>query len=161
MGNGGIGRALLAVLMLAVWPVLAMAQGACVPVQGGTAAEARLLDWVNRTRAAYGVAALEPSAALRAAAWAHACDMAMHGFFDHQRPGGPDLRGRIAAQGYAMQAAHENLAFTRRLDAGVVAQIWQGSPPHREGLLRGDLRHAGLAVAKGSGRLWWVLVMAR
>jgi uncharacterized protein YkwD len=147
--------------VLAVWALLAGAAAACAAPQGAAAAAADLLARINETRGARGLGAYRLSGALVQAARAQACDMAVRGYFAHQRAGGPGLGQRVKAAGYRFRAVNENLALTRQLAPGSVLRMWQNSPPHRAALLDPGHCEIGLALAAGGGRIYWVMVVAR
>ena len=68
-----------------------------------------LLCLVNRKRAAHGLRPLRPDRSLRARPAAHARDMVTHGYFAHQRAGGPDPTARLAGPaGTAAPAARRS-----------------------------------------------------
>ncbi|MGJ8546923.1 MAG: CAP domain-containing protein [Sulfitobacter sp.] len=119
-------------------------------VQSGTA-----LAQVNQFRAAQGRGALRRSAALDAAARAHANDMARGGFFAHRGSDGGKLRQRLQRAGYGFCAAAENLAYGSASASGALAQ-WRGSPSHRANML--GARYSQMGLAQAGGR--WVMVLA-
>lgn len=141
--------------------MLAGSAAACAVPQGAATARAALLAQINAERAAKGLAAYRPSEALDQAARTQACDMAIHGYFAHERPGAPQLGARVQATGYALRAAGENIAYTSQLDPGTVGRLWKQSPPHWAAIIDPEHRDIGLALAAGGGRIYWVMVVAR
>jgi uncharacterized protein YkwD len=119
-----------------------------------------LLCLVNRKRADSGLRALKADRRLQKAATRHARDMVRHHFFDHQRPGGPDLTERLHRAGWHGHAWGETIAYgcgsmgTPR----ATLRMWLNSPPHRAILLSGTYRSGGLGVTEsapcGSGSMW-------
>lgn len=137
----------------------AVAASACERPAEATAAERALLNWVNEIRQASGLAPFRANAKLTEAAQDHACDMAKRAYFAHARPGGPKLKQRIKGAGYNLRIGAENLAYTRRLDPETVAGIWRNSAPHWKALTHPGYRDAGIAIATGEGRIYWVIDM--
>lgn len=115
-------------------------------------------ELVNRERAARGLGPLGRDRRLRAAAFRHAADMGLRGFFDHRGSDGTHHGHRIAAQGFRACLAAENIAWGQR-SARDVVRGWMGSPGHRRNILHPR------ASAYGAGyhptRRRWVLVVAR
>ena len=121
---------------------------------------AAVLCLVNKQRRAHGVGALRANKRLAKAAGRHARDMRAHNYFDHQRPGGPDLTTRLARAGWSGHAWGENLAY----ECGPVAtprvtvRSWMHSPPHRSIMLSSTYRQAGVGVTDrapcGVGAMW-------
>lgn len=113
---------------------------------------------VNRERAARGLPPLGRDRRLREAAFRHAADMGLKGFFNHRGSDGSHHGHRIAAQGFRACLAAENIAWGQR-SADEVVRGWMGSPGHREIILHPR------ASAYGAGyhpeRRQWVLVVAR
>lgn len=152
-------RVLLVVAMLGVAaPNLALA---CERPADAANWEKALFNWVNSERKALGLAPFRQSSKLKKSASSHACDMAEHGYFAHSRSGGPDLRGRLAAVGYKPSAASENLAYTRQPDPGTVAEIWRNSSVHWGSMTSGKYVEAGISIASGGGKIYWVMNMGK
>ncbi len=157
-------KALAFILVLLLLPgASAWAAPAWATPAWATPAEA-LLQQINAYRESRGLAALEPSPRLQAAAARHNADMAAEGYFAHTSPQGTRLRDRLEAQGYAFRFAAENLAGGQKTPAEVLRD-WQDSPGHDANLLAADATHAGIAFLRNPGgrpspRLW-TLVVAR
>jgi uncharacterized protein YkwD len=119
-----------------------------------------LLCLVNHKREASGLRAFKFDRKLAKAAGRHARDMVRHHFFDHQRPGGPDLTERLRRAGWHGHAWGETIAYgcgsmgTPR----ATLRMWMHSPPHRAILLSGSYRNGGLGVTEsapcGNGSMW-------
>src|SRR5690349_4258966 len=99
--------------------------------------------------AAVSVAIALPLAFARPA-MGHARDMVQRHYFAHT-----SLRARLATTGYASSrtawAAGEALAWGtgHRATPGEIVQAWLRSPGHRQILLTGKFRDAGVGVARG------------
>ena len=113
---------------------------------------------INRERRARGLRPLGQDRRLRAAAFRHAADMGLRGFFNHRGSDGTHHGHRIAAQGFRACLAAENIAWGQR-SAEEVVRGWMGSSGHRKIILHPR------ASAYGAGfhptRRQWVLVVAR
>ena len=147
---------------------LLLALAACESNQGGAArlspAEAsaiqlRHLDAVNAVRAENGLAPVQLSAALNAAAATHARDMAVQGRAWHF---GSDLtspRERAFRAGYQGEVVGENLSEGSDSDLTVLAS-WLDFADTRAVIL--DPRARGLGIAwyqEPSGKIWWVQLL--
>jgi uncharacterized protein YkwD len=127
---------------------------------------AAVLCLVNKKRAAHGVSALKTEKRLQKAAGRHARDMQKHHYFDHQRPGGPDLTARLHRAGWYGHAWGENIAYgcgpsgTPR----ATVRMWMNSPPHRSIMLSSTYRQGGIGVTDGApcgAGAMWVLDVGR
>lgn len=96
------------------------------------------------------------SAALQAAARAHADDMARSGEFSHVGSDGSTLQSRIRAAGYDACFMAENIAYGQSGTAQVF-EDWMASRGHRRNILAAEATQFGFARAGG----YSVLVMAR
>lgn len=123
--------------------------------------EKALFNWVNSERAALGLPAFRQSGSLKRAALNHACDMALNDYFAHSRPGAPKLKERIKSAGYPIRTGAENLAYTKQPDPGTAAEIWRNSPPHWNSMISPEFTDAGVAIATGGGKIYWVMDMGR
>lgn len=96
-------------------------------------------------------------AKLVAAAQAHADHMARRGKLAHFGIGDGTPWDRIAATGYTMRAAAENVAWNQS-DVAEVMRSWMNSPGHRRNILRAYAEF-GAAVAYGKDRdAYWCAV---
>jgi uncharacterized protein YkwD len=133
---------------------------------------ARALELVNAARRLHqrcgrrdfdAAPPLRRSAALDAIAFAHARDMAEHGYFDHQDRSGHSPAQRVRSAGYREQLVGENIAYGPGSAAEVV-RGWLASAEHCENLMNPGFREMGLAYAPGrtAGRraLYWVQLLA-
>ena len=147
-------------------PIVALASGGCrgAGAQASSASpkklRAALLCLVNRKRASHGLGALAVDRRIQRAAGRHARDMVRHGYFAHQRAGGPDLTTRLDRAGWNGSAWGETLAYGCGSSGTPRATLrnWMNSPPHKDVLLSGKYRRAGLGVADsapcGEGAMW-------
>ncbi len=100
---------------------------------------------VSALRAGNGLARpLGHSAALQAAAQAHADYMAQSGNFTHTGSNGSDLSGRVRQAGYNTCFAAENLAHGQASIAQVF-QDWMTSDGHRRNILAPEATQFGFA----------------
>jgi uncharacterized protein YkwD len=147
---------------------LLFALAACESNQGGAmrlsqadanAIQLRHLDAVNAVRAEHGLAPVQLSAALTAAAATHARDMAVQGRAWHF---GSDLtspRERAFRAGYQGGVVGENLSEGSDSDLTVLAS-WLDFADTRAVIL--DPRARGLGIAwyqEPSGKIWWVQLL--
>jgi uncharacterized protein YkwD len=152
----------------ATGPVVALAAGACrgASALASSASQRKLrsamLCLVNRKRAGHGLGALGVDRRIQRAAGRHARDMVRHDYFAHQRAGGPDLTARLDRAGWHGSAWGETIAYGCD-SAGTpraILRSWMHSPPHKEILLSGRYRRAGLGVTDsapcGEGAMWVV-----
>ena len=109
---------------------------------------------VNAFRAVEGEGTLRRNAKADAAAFAHARDMARHGFFGHKGSNGSSVGGRLKAAGCRFTGAAENIAKGQRSDAEVVA-AWAASPGHRRNMLAPYDQYGAARIGDT-----WVLVLA-
>jgi len=107
---------------------------------------------VNLQRSRHGLAPLQPSGRLRAAAAAHSADMVARGFFDHVSPDGGTLSDRVHRTGYSGRTLGEDIGWGT-YDLGTPSAIvaaWMKSPPHRAIILGARFREIGVGVAIGT-----------
>ncbi|MCS6828905.1 MAG: CAP domain-containing protein [Caldilinea sp.] len=126
--------------------------------------EARVVELVNRERAAHGISPLKRTAALEKAARYHAADLGLDNYFSHDtydRNNGALVRvcgafERIRAW-YNYWAAAENVAAGYRTPEAVM-EGWLNSEGHRRNILNPDLREIGVGYFSGGGDygVYWV-----
>jgi uncharacterized protein YkwD len=116
-----------------------------------------VFDGVNARRQRAGLPPLSSDARLTRAASDYAVLMSETGWFSHTGPDGSSFVDRIVAAGFPFTAqVGEVLAMgTNGWPAADVVQAWMDSPPHREQLMNGAYRLAGVACAftRGGGTL--------
>lgn len=147
---------------------LAAAAAACAPTTpqtGGvprlTAADAapirlRHLDAVNAARAAQGLAPLQLSAELNAAADTHARDMSVQKRAWHFGSDLTSWRERAFRAGYRGEVLGENL-FEGADDDLTVLRFWLDVPDTRRVIMDPEGRGLGLGWHQDpGGKLWWV-----
>lgn len=117
----------------------------------GTTEVGRLL---NARRAEVVLSPLSLSAQLKAAAQAHAKDMARNGSFSHTGSDGSSVGDRVRAQGYGFCFVAENIAQGQPT-ASAAMESWMNSTGHRRNNLSAQAREYGSARAAGN---IWVLV---
>lgn len=117
------------------------------------AAETAILASANSFRQKHNLSALKPNAQLAAAARAYAKALAARAALSHTL-GGTTPASRAKAAGYAYCEIAENLAalydssgFTTADYAQRALAGWEGSPGHRENLLRANVTETGVGVA--------------
>jgi uncharacterized protein YkwD len=119
------------------------------------AAEAALLQSINRSRQQAGVAPVRMDETLRQAARLHARRMVDTQRLEHRFPGEPSLLQRIAdVSPLALDRAGENIA-----NAGCpqgAADVLMHSAPHRANLLDARFNLVGIAAIWSHGRLYVV-----
>ena len=112
---------------------------------------------VNQARTRYGRVSLKWSRSLRRASAAQAVDMFTYGYFDHQRPDGPDFVARIASAGYGRHSSGsslgENIEWSTADQATPreAVKAWLGSPGHRENIMRRVFRDGAIAAVRSQG----------
>ena len=108
--------------------------------------EGRLLDEINRIRAARSLPAMRADRRLALAARWHSAYMLRTNFFGHHAFTWRIKRARARGPLFS-----ENIAMApgTTTDAHLVVQMWMASPPHRANLLRRGWRRIGLAAAVG------------
>lgn len=124
-----------------------------------SADEKAVIDGTNAERKAAGLGELKPNAALLAAARKHAANMAKQEHLNHTLDGN-NMADRIAAEGYKISHAGENIAHNQRTPKDVVGD-WMRSSGHKANILSKDYTEIGVAVVKSAkGEPYWVQVFA-
>jgi uncharacterized protein YkwD/uncharacterized membrane protein required for colicin V production len=118
------------------------------------AAETRMVELLNRERAAQGLVALVVDEKLRQAARAHSEEMIRLSYFAHESPTQGSPFDRMLRAGARFGAAGENLAFAPTVEAAHRGLM--NSPDHRKNILTPQFRRVGVgAVTAGSwGRMF-------
>lgn len=127
--------------------------------------EAEVLRRTNRLRDQEGLKPLAANARLAAVARSHSVEMSLVGALSHTSPMDPriTLEARVGASGIRFRALAENVAseplvrvlwtdgrkelYTWAEVAANAVRNWAASPPHREALLRPDLKELGVGAA--------------
>ena len=103
-----------------------------------------LLETVNARRTAQGLAPLQLEPRLCAIAYAHAADMVIRSYFDHNTPEGISPFGRMDRAHYAYGYAGENIALDQSEAAAELA-LWH-SPEHRDNMLGSHYVRVGISA---------------
>jgi uncharacterized protein YkwD len=120
-----------------------------------TAAEAALLESVNRSRKQAGVAPVRIEESLRQAARLHARRMVATRQLEHQFPGEPSLLQRIAdVSSLPLDRAGENIANVGCPDDA--HDLLMHSPPHRQNILDPHFNVVGIVAIWSHDRLYLV-----
>ncbi|WP_236239777.1 CAP domain-containing protein [Streptomyces sp. CC228A] len=122
-------------------------------VSRAEAAEAAVLDLVNKERAKAGCSPVRASGELGALARAYSQEMAERGFFSHTDPDGDSPWDR-AAQAGIEGLGGENIA-RGQADAAAVMDAWMNSEGHRANILNCDFNTLGVGVHLADGGPWW------
>jgi len=146
-------------LALALFPLMASAQGRCET--GGSAQVEEVFKQVNALRTKAGLPALRMDGRLTRAAQRHGCEMRTSGFFAHASPTSGSVGDRTKRAGYRWCVVAENLAMGQTTPSQAV-QGWLSSKGHRLNILRSGVADTGVAVIpKGPhGGPYWVQVFA-
>jgi uncharacterized protein YkwD len=155
----GRSRALLAAVAALI---VALGTAAAHPLPATAAlstasAEALLLSWTNRDRAARGLVPLRPIPALGDVAGARASNLAASSTFSHAAAGG-DAAPALAAAGVQWFAWGENIAkwpggVSSSTLAGIY-QAWQRSATHWAMLMSPRMNYVGFGLAVRSSDEW-------
>lgn len=111
------------------------------------AAEAIMLNLVNRERLEHGLGPLRPDPTLREIARSHSRDMLQRGYFAHVGLDGDTPVDRMRFGGARFQAAGENLALAPTVE--LAHNGLMNSPGHRANILNGSFGRVGIGIADG------------
>jgi uncharacterized protein YkwD len=111
-------------------------------------AERKLLELVNKERAAAGVPALVVDVRIVKVARDHSRDMFTRRYFSHYTPDGKDLGDRLSGGDIKYALAGENLAYAP--DVPTAHQGLMDSPEHKKNLLDPQFRHVGIGIISTS-----------
>jgi uncharacterized protein YkwD len=112
--------------------------------------EARMLELVNRERAAAGLAPLELDPELTETARKHSADMFERGYFSHYTPENASPFDRMRADGVRYLTAGENLALAPTVQIAHTGLM--NSPGHRANILRAQFGRVGIGIMDGGWR---------
>ena len=115
------------------------------------AVERATLCMVNRIRSQHRLAPLHANATLGFVATSQVSSMVRLDYFADVRPGGQTPMALVSSTSYARSAyvaIGQNIAWGTGADATAssIVAAWMGSPPHRQIILDGRYRDAGVAV---------------
>ena len=114
---------------------------------------------INSFRKANGVPPVVMDSHLMRAASLHSQDQARAGLMSHGGTDGSRPVERAVKAGYRPTITSENVAAGYKSFEDVM-RGWEGSPHHRENLLRPSVTEIGVAMAQSSaGRAYWTLML--
>jgi uncharacterized protein YkwD len=116
--------------------------------------EAQVLQLTNNERAKAGCGPLRTNTALTRAADAHATDMVVHHYFDHNSQDGRSPFDRMKAAGFKGGAMAENIAVGYSTAAAVV-DGWMHSEGHRRNILNCTYTMIGIGYDSGQVKPDW------
>ncbi len=151
--------ACLAALVLALLGSQVAAQR-CVTPPNVNALASEIASGLNSSRRANGQSALQFNRDLGQAAMAHACDMMVNDFFDHQGSDRSTVQRRVRATGYTDCLEAENIAWGYPRAAQIITG-WMDSPGHRRNMLHPRVEEFGIGITQGAKGPYWVLVLGR
>jgi len=151
--------------------------GANLRPNGANAAtiDAATLCLIDRARAAHHLRPLKTNRELHAVAVSQVKDMVRLDYFAHNRPSGETPAALIAATHYGRHTRRlstaENIGWGtgRYATPAQMVTAWMQSPPHREAILTGEYREAGVGatpavpshLAEGQAGATYALELAR
>ena len=110
---------------------------------------------VNTERTSRGLNPVSEDLAASEAAYGHAYDMEVRGFFDHVNPSGEDPGDRLRRAGVSFFGWGENIARGQSTPADVMT-AWMASTGHRRNILDPSYGRLGVGVRLSPGGPWWV-----
>jgi uncharacterized protein YkwD len=151
-GQGG--QAMVGLLEIAVGqPRSAVWTGRPIPdesgIEGAAAAEALMVELVNRDRRRFGLPELQADPALAAVARAHSRDMASGQYFGHVSPRYGAVSERLGRAGYRAAVARENISRASTVHESEASLMI--SPGHRANLLAIDVSRLGVGLVRDRG----------
>jgi len=121
----------------------------------------RFLDGMNSLRSAVGVAPVQFSAELNAAAATHSRDMALQNRPWHFGSDGSSPLDRVERVGYRGEMVGEAISETYEGELETLA-AWVETPETRSVLLDPEATEIGIAwYQETAGKLWWTLVTGK
>ena len=96
---------------------------------------------------------------LRQASFHHSLDMARKGFLGHTGYDGNSTKERLSGVGYKWITFGENVAEGYQTLEELM-KGWMESTSHCKIIMNPDFKEAGAAYAKGSGKMYWTLILA-
>jgi uncharacterized protein YkwD len=113
-----------------------------------------VLQLTNNERAKAGCGPLRTNSALTRAADAHASDMVVNHYFDHNSQDGRSPFDRMKAAGFSGGAMAENIAVGYSSAAAVV-EGWMNSSGHRKNILNCTYTMIGIGYDSGQVKPDW------
>ena len=123
--------------------------------QVSSGVECNLLNLINQLRAQNGIPALLSNASLTNIAYSRSTDMLNRNYFSHSTPEGKTIFNILAENGIRYGCAGENIYFCSPATNGsesAILNTWLSSPFHRDNLLNGGYRQAGIGIVDGGGK---------
>ncbi|WBB64395.1 CAP domain-containing protein [Streptomyces sp. WMMC500] len=117
--------------------------------------ERRILVLANAERRKAGCGPLRVSPRVRAAARAHARDMAARSYYEHVSPEGEHADARMRRAGYPVGAWGENIHKGPTTPEAAMRD-WMNSPGHRINMLNCAYTDFGAGVSLKANGPWWV-----
>lgn len=119
----------------------------------------RMLDAINALRQNAGLAAVELSPQLNAAAATHARDMAVQNRPWHFGSDGSSPIERAQRAGYTLTMLGENISETYETELETLA-AWMDEPATKAVIMDQQARHLGFAwYQESGGKIWWTMLM--
>jgi len=106
-----------------------------------------VLNLLNQTRVAAGLAPLMPHDTLQRIARAYGQELFARGTLSHVSPDGKTPRDRVVGAGIRVRVVGENLAYAD--DVAEAQTALMASAPHRSNMLYPEYRLVGIAVLDG------------
>lgn len=125
-----------------------------LPAPSSGSAEAQVLQLTNQERAKAGCGPLRTNSALTKAAEAHASDMVLNHYFDHNSLDGRSPFDRMKAAGFSGGSMAENIAVGYKA-AGAVLEGWMNSEGHRKNILNCSYTMIGIGYDSGQVKSDW------
>jgi uncharacterized protein YkwD len=119
-----------------------------------------IIEWTNKQRANYGLAALEENLNLDASSAMKTEDMFENQYFAHDSLSGAGVGDLAGTSGYSFLVIGENLAMGNFESDEALVQAWMDSEGHRKNILNADYKDIGVSVMKGvyQGKTVWMAV---
>jgi uncharacterized protein YkwD len=114
------------------------------------AAEARMLELLNKERVQRGLVPFVADKRLRDVARAHSRDMLAQGYFAHESPDGKSPFDRMHAANITYRIAGENLALAPTVE--VAHDGLMNSPGHKKNILTPEFRRVGIGAIRAGVR---------
>ena len=89
----------------------------------------------------------------------HSLDMAQNGFLGHSGSDGSSIKERLSRVHYKWMTYGENVGEGYQTPGEMVSG-WLKSTSHCKNIMNPDFKEAGSAYIKGSGKIYWTLVLA-
>lgn len=124
-------------------------------VSANSSVPSRILDLVNRERAANGLKALTLDTSLSYVAQAKAEDMQQRGYFSHTSPTYGSPFDMMRSFGISYRSAGENIAKGQKTPEAVMT-AWMNSSGHRKNILGSSYTKLGVGYVNKNGTTYWV-----